>query len=805
MTLRYVSDRGPEDSPFVIVGEAPGKQEVKEGKVFVGPSGQVLNFALNDWSKGSYPEPFITNAIPHFINATGDNKQAILSKLVVDNHKELIDKIKKHPRKAILALGNAALWALTGNPGLKITQCRGKLFRSELAEQGIVAATHPAYLLRGNGSLRQFRADVTYAIDLASGGKPHEFVPPTWEYVDNPEKARRFVEMMRAHKGICAGDIETKGFSFRTDTVLMAGFTIDGNHVYVIPGTKREYLAVQNQLDNVAGMWDSEAQFSWHNGKFDVKFLRYQHKHKARVDDDTMLMSYALDEMRGIHDLETVSGDYLGSPNWKKELDQHKQKNQSYDVIPEPVLVKYMAYDIANTFRLTRLLGSLVSKDAKSTLQYRKTLIPASEFLAKMEWNGLLVDPVRVEENRARLQAAADVQDAIMQEIAISVGFGPINCNSPIQLSNLLFNTMKMPRKFGVSTSVDILEKLPQTPFIVALRAHRKIFKALSTYVTPVAKNTDDDGRIHSSYLIHGTATGRLASRDPNLQNIPRDPQIRGQFVPPPGKCYVDVDLNQAELRSLAALSGDPVLCAIYNDPNSEGLHEVVRASIYGMYEDWSEAEFKAFQRKWYIPDQDHELIKKLVLKEQKMRAKNVNFGIIYGITAAGLSEQIEDSPNEALRMLSAWGKKFPVAWGFIESCRGAALRGQNITTVFGYRKRFQIVTPETYVSIQNESANFPHQSTASTITLHGGIRMFDTLKKRWDTDIVNIVHDSLLMECPLDRTIITEASEYARGVLEQIPVDYGITRIPFKAEAEAGMRWGSTYDLDKFFEMQGL
>ena len=803
--LRYVSDKGPEASPFVIVGEAPGKQEVKEGTVFVGPSGQVLNYALNDWPKGSYPEPFFTSAIPHFINATGDNKQEILHKLVVDNHKLLVEKISKHPRKIILALGNAALWALTGNPSLKITQCRGKLFKSELAEYGIVAATHPAFLLRGNGSLRQFRADVSYAISLANGGKPHEFIPPTWEYVDNPAKAKSFVEMIRAHKDICAGDIETKGFSFQRDSILMAGYTLDGKHVYVIPGTKREYLPVQNQLDNVADMWDSEADFSWHNGKFDIKFLRYQHKQKARVDHDTMLMSYALDEMRGIHDLETVAGDYLGSPNWKKELDAHKQKNQSYDVIPEPVLVKYMAYDIANTFNLTKLLGQLVANDAKSTLQYTKTLIPASEFLAKLEWNGMLVDQVRVAENGQRLHDAAAIQKDIMVGIAMELGFGPINPNSPVQLSNLLFNTMKMPRKFGMSTSVDVLEKLPQTPFIQALMKYRKLFKALSTYVTPVAENTEGDGRIHSSYLIHGTATGRLASRNPNMQNIPRDPQIRGQFIPAEGMCYLDVDLNQAELRSLAELSGDPTLCAIYLDPNGEGLHEVVRASIYGMYEDWSEAEFRAFQRKWYIPDQDHAVVKKLVLKEQKMRAKNVNFGIIYGITSAGLSEQIEDTPNEAQRMLTAWGKKFPVAWAFIESCRGAALRGQNITTVFGYRKRFQIVTPETYTAIQNESANFPHQSTASTITLHGGMRMIDTLRERWNTRIVNIVHDSLLMECPLDRQVIESVAKYATGVLEQVPIDYGLKRIPFKAEAEAGMRWGSTYELPEFFKMQSL
>src|SRR5690606_30203538 len=149
-------------------------------------------------------------------------------------------------------------------------------------------------------------------------------------------------------------------------------------------------------------------------------------------------------------------------------------------------------------------------------------------------------------------------------------------------------------------TGEKVLNALPPHPAIDLLKKYRKIQKGLSTYVKPVSDHIQDDGRVHQSYLIHGTATGRLACRDPNLQNIPREPKLRGQFIPKPGYCYVEVDLNQAELRSLAALSGDDELCRIYVDPDSKGLHEEVRADLYGMKDDWSEQQIEQFKRKWY-------------------------------------------------------------------------------------------------------------------------------------------------------------------------------------------------------------
>lgn len=791
MAAVIVPPKGPVDSPFVIVGEAPGHQEVKKGLPFVGPSGLVLEAGL---SQMVHPEPYVTNVVPHLIGK--DKDQVMLSNLATEHHQRLHDEIHAYPRKVILALGAVALWALTGDHSLKITQRRGQLFKFEGSEYGVVAATHPAYLLRGNGSFRQFKADVAYAMSLATGGKPHEFTPPTWEYVDTAEKLQLFLNQVSQHNGLIASDIETGGFSHRLDKVLMSGFTLDGKHVYIIPGKKREYIAagLQDLHDRIGAIWsNSNVRYCWHNGKFDVKFFQHQYNQAARVDEDTMLLSYALDETRGIHDLETVAADWLGSPDWKGILDSHKKKNESYDIIPEPVLTKYMAYDIANTFNLHTTLRPLVANDPKSEMLYTKTLIPGSAYLAKIERCGMLVDMQRVEENRIEYQSQADVYNKEINQISVASGYGPINPNSPLQLKDFLFNTLKIPSK-EKSTNEKVLNSLPAHPAVEALRKYRKINKGLSTYVKPVSDHIQDDGRVHQSYLIHGTATGRLACRDPNLQNIPREPKLRGQFIPKPGYCFVEVDLNQAELRSLAALSGDDELCRIYVDPNSKGLHEEVRADLYGSPKDWTDAQVERFKAKWYADSVER------IVEEQKMRAKNVNFGIVYGITPFGLAEQIEDTPMEAARMLSAWGKKFPKAWGFIQLCRSAPVNGKNLVTVFGHKKRFGIVTPETIVAIQNEAANFPHQSTASTITIHGGIRVQDQLREEYMTDIVNTVHDSVLMEVPCKFEIIEAVTSLVIKTMEQVPMDWGITRIPFKAEAKAGLRWGNLKSLNKFY-----
>ena len=835
--VRVIGPKGPEDSQFVIVGEAPGVQEIKAGIPFVGPSGSVLDYALSQIPKESYPEPYITTAFKSLI--TVEKSPKFISELAMKVRPALLEEIGKHPRRVIIACGSLALQALLGDTSLKITKARGRIYPSELASVGIVASVHPAFLLRGSGSLRQFLSDILQGIHIAQGHEPKEWVPPSWSVVRSEEELLEHINYLKEHPQLVAGDIETSGFSFFRNQILSMGYTWDGNHIHLVNGYKTDAGnpdftfsndgkvfrgGFPNLIPKFGPMFDIPGvKWGWHNGKFDCKFFRHLGMN-ARVDEDSMLQSYSLDEQRGIHDLETVSADWLNSPNWKGVLDQYlPNKKTSYDAIPWPILFRYQAYDIANTYRLIMLMHELQEADPIAHKQYYRSLIPASEYLMRIELKGLLVDQARVTENLKYYEDMDKPLIAKIHEIAEEAVPGGHAAkiwtdkvhNSPTQLADLIFDRLKVPYKDPRAPKIrgtddGILEKLRPDPIIVTLRQHRKVAKGSGTYVKPYTEDPVDgciepDGRIHTTYLIHGSATGRLASRDPNLQNIPRDPKIRGQLIAPPGRMFIEPDLNQAELRSLAILSGDPELCRIYNEATIS-LHEKVRGEIFGQPEDWSPQEINRYLDKFFLtPETRYDAVTKedRIVAEQKMKAKNVNFGIIYGITEAGLAEQTGEQPYECKHWLEVWAQTFPVAWNFIKSCRLAPLHNQNLVTVFGYRKRFKVVSPENLISTQNESANMPHQSTASVITMHGGIRTYERLEAM-DAYYVNTVHDSLLIEAPEDPDIAYQITKMVCNELTQVPRDWGLTAIPFVADAKWGNRWGSLGSPKKYAASKG-
>jgi DNA polymerase-1 len=207
------------------------------------------------------------------------------------------------------------------------------------------------------------------------------------------------------------------------------------------------------------------------------------------------------------------------------------------------------------------------------------------------------------------------------------------------------------PYKGRRSTDKAAMEKLPQDEVVVALRDFRKVHKQLSTYSRPALKRLGTDGRVHSQIMLHGTRTGRPASKEPNVLNVPRDPLIRGQYDTPPGRRIIEVDYNQAELRVLSCFSRDPELCRIYLTEGL-GLHDEVRAEIWGNPSDYSPQELTQQLYKFRLtPESRYDSNgKDLLVAEQKMKAKNVNFGVVYGITEIGLAEQTDQQVDEQVQ-----------------------------------------------------------------------------------------------------------------------------------------------------------
>lgn len=766
--------RGAVDAPIVFVGESPGMQEVRKGIPLVGPSGSIF-----DMNVPPDQQVYILNAVECMPKTAlkDDDHMTVAMNCCHDN---LIAKIAAHPRKLIVTMGNWATRSILGDLSLKITQVRGKIYPSKLAEVGVMPIIHMAALMRGTGSYRQWQRDVAYAIDLGNGAPRKKYVESEAVFAEEDatqEQIDTYIEEARQQGNydelVC--DLETSSLKPKDGYILQIGISNGTN-------PKKSWIfGLGHAAQLKSHLENREIKWAYHNGKFDIKWLERQNIN-ARVDDDTMLMSYTLDEEGGIHGLETVAGDLLEAPNYKDMLKPWlPNKQTSYSAVPYDVLGKYCAIDCGNTAQIRPILRERIRRDPMLEKLYTETLIPAVEYLARVELNGASVDMAVLDENDAFYTAELATHKAT---ICKEVGYD-INPGSPKQVKNMLYNELGYRDRYKGSTDVDTINKLMAIkPHIIltTLLAYRKAVKMHGTYIKGWRKHMSRLGsRIHCTYNIHGTRTGRLSSSKPNMQNIPRLARIRNQVVAAMDCELVEIDYSQAELRLLAALSEDPILCAIFingGDPHTD-LANVI---------------YPGYDQRVKLATDTNDSVLAAQCKEERTKCKNVNFGIIYGITKFGLCQQIKGTPAEAQSMLDQWFGRYIVAGAFINSCRNTPLNNQVITTCFGRKKRVGIVSPINIGFLQNEAANFPPQSIASDFTLHAGIRSWKQLEE-WSCRIINTVHDSIIFEIPIRNDggkIRHKAITYVQENMQAVPHDYGIDQVPFITDVDIGHNWGS-------------
>jgi uracil-DNA glycosylase family 4 len=843
------------DAPIVFVGEAPGQEEIRPGQrlPLIGPSGEVFwgTFpplqTLRD--EGMDPNGFlILNAAQCRPPRTKNQQKNIanVKRAMVTCRDRLLEQVARHPRKLVVAMGNFALWSLTGNMNYKITQVRGQPIPSPLAEHGILPVVHPAGIMRGTGNYRQYKMDMNYALDILRGHPLKSPVKTFYLVCDTPDRVRRAIKkLVKAPVIDC--DIETTGFNPRVDDILALGMSKDPRLVYIFPGAIRsidrmiELQAHETWMDgqpsmipylrgffrkyrghmkfSAAGKPIGKGKLCWHNGKFDISFMRAPgsglededlsigQEAEVAVDEDTMLMSYVLDENRGIHDLEQVASDLLGAPDYKFIIKQWvPRKKDSYCKIPRTILYNYLALDVGSTGGIRDIMRRRVREDPVQEKLYQH-LLRFSETAYWIERRGMPGNRFALERQQRRLQKVLDESIAVVQEEAEKLGVDKyINPGSPQQMAWIFFDVLKydIPEGHERSTQKEVVAKLPQSPIVKAYRAFKVAQKAKGTYADALLRAIDPvTGRIHPGLLIHGTRTGRLSHKV--VANIPRDKRLRGMFafevpqqsrileLPKPylitkgfsgepaviggmargGRLFLKADLDQAELRVLAAMSGDPELCAIYLS-NTRKLHREVACEIWGSpgtTEGKKSGEFK-----WG--------------NEEYMRAKALNFGIIYGREEFSIAIEFGIPVGEAKGYIDMWKNKFPVAWKFIEDCRKKPLEMKTMVTPFGRKKRHWIVTRENVHGLQNEAANFPEQSIANDIVLEASNQLAVPFRKL-DVHTVFLVHDEILLDVPDDIGVVREARHMVAEALEQAPKTWGITRVPFKADTSVGRRWG--------------
>ena len=763
----YVGSRGPIEASIAIVGEAPGEQELRAGKPFIGPSGQLLEATLR--KAGLEPDEalYITNALqcrPKEAPPPNSSLKACQARLY--------SELSQGNFKVILALGNSAMRSLLGDYNLKITQERGRMLDSSL---GVVLPTyHPAAVLRNPQYYTHMLHDFRTAVEYVYQGTRRD--PGQTQYtIVKPETLTRALQgLMKQTRLVC--DIETTGLDPLRDEILCVGIAWAKNKVLVLTPDLLEWEATKIFFQDYQGYW------TWHNGKFDIKFLN-QVGLEPRLDHDTMLMHYALDETKGTHDLKQLSQVYLGADHYAEELKPYlKTKATSFAKVPKPVLYKYMARDCDYTYQLHEVLSQEINKEHNRGLTglYATLLMPAANFLLKVEQKGIYVNQDTLEKVGAELEINMEESVLRLNELAEGSWDPDLYCEqtgsksypefmnpaSPQQMAWMLFRQFRLRPRRGYlmnTQEATLLNLTSEHPFVDELLNYRGLAKQYNTYVKGIKAALGPDGRVHTTYNIHGTVTGRLSSSNPNMQNIPRESTIRNIFEAAPRFRFVEMDYSQAELRVLAELSQDDFLMKCYLE--GRDLHHEMAITFYG---------------EGYT-------------KDQRVRAKAVNFGIAYGRGPDSIAKEHKIPYSEAVGVVRSWYKRAPQAGAFINKCRQAPVLRRTLVTPFGRRRRFNLSTRDNLYALQNEASNFPIQSVASDLTLHSAIQIQELFNQQYygRAHVVNIVHDSILAEIH-DTINPEEVAHLMVTVSERMPQILLDAKVPFKADVKVGTVWGS-------------
>jgi len=740
----YALGDGPDQADLCIVGEAPGYEEAKTGQPFVGRSGRLLDSILQ-FHKINRQEVYVTNAC---LCRPADNKTPPPA-AVKACRRRLIQELRDRNPKTVLTLGNTASKSL-GRTTTGITDLRKQqgLTVPEVGDGVVLIPTfHPAAALR-NGD---------YFPSIISDVKKVHRVQVKWEYtkwelgdVDTLEQQLQSVQ----RGGLASLDIEThaEDFARKQDAkrthLLCVGITTRAGTATVYPKEvvdSAEWRATLNKYFEL-----SDIRWAEQNGKFDTQGLWGCDIPAARVDEDTMLLHYSTDERKGTHDLEQIAQETLGAPAYKTDARQYlPRKGASLIHLPLKVLYEYNASDADVTYRLVDPLTKEMESDG-TTRAYRELLIPGSNALARVEYLGCKIDRDELHQVGSRLiEQLGGARDELHRWVG--------NPNSPPQVKRAL---AELGRAVD-STDKDHLKEIiagtkrgdELNEFCTKLLDYRGDAKLYSTYVRGLERSLVR-GRVHPTFLLHGTATGRLSCRRPNVQNVPSGSSIRDAFVAGPGNVLLNADYSQIEFRLAAYHSGDPWLLQQFRE--GRDFHHEVAVRLFGPnYTDL-----------------------------QYLRAKAVNFGILYGRGAKSLAEEHGGSIATWQGYINDFFRNAPRLRAYHRELEKQLKEQGWLESYFGRKRRFWLVSKDNWFMVKDAGYNFPLQSTASDFTLLSYIRLEPLLRGKAAAIIT--VHDNLLFE--VREQYLDEVIHTVKTIMEDTPIS---DVCPTPVDIKVGHRWG--------------
>ncbi len=584
-----------------------------------------------------------------------------------------------------------------------------------------------------------------------------------------------WLEKLKA-SDLFAFDTETDSLDYMVANLVGLSFATDEGIAAYVP-VAHDYPGAPQQLDRdwvleqLKPILEDEAQAKvGQNLKYDASVLARYGIGMKGIKHDTMLASYVYNSVGGKHDMDSLALRFLQHSCISFEQIAGKGKKQlTFNQIELDQASPYAAEDADVTLRLHNRLFANIEQDDKLKSVYEEIEMPLVPVISRIERTGVLIDDMKLGAQSTEIAARLEELEQKAYEIAEQ----EFNMNSPKQLQAILFEKMGLPvvkkTPSGTpSTNEEVLQELAlDYPLPKLILEYRGLAKLKSTYTDKLPKMINPTtGRVHTSYHQAVTATGRLSSTDPNLQNIPirneEGRRIRQAFIAPTGYKILAVDYSQIELRIMAHLSGDQALLDAFRD--GKDIHAATAAEIMGVSIDQ-------------------------VSSEQRRRAKAVNFGLIYGMSAFGLAKQLGIPRGEAQTYMDKYFERYPGVMQYMEDTRSAAADKGYVETIFGRRLHLPEIKSRNAMrrkAAERAAINAPMQGTAADIIKKAMLLVDQWIQAEGEgrVKLLMQVHDELVFE--VEESVLSEIESKVQKLMESAAE----LKVPLIAEAGHGDNW---------------
>jgi len=766
----------------LFVGEAPGVEEVEKGIPFVGPAGRCLRKFIRLAGLVEEDCAFVNTVRcrppvkdrPYEVVPSNRPPEAVE---IACCSRYLEEDLQRFHGKLIVLLGNTPLDTLLGRWHVGAAHGHGFLKDG----RRFYVMYHPSYILRDQ---RQ-RHDAMYLEEMR---KIKVFLDSEhkipYNIVDDCDKTEAMVKSIldeankRDEGAIVTFDVESSGFDpLAPDAVIVSmSFTLRNGPTWWIPMNHRESpnLDYHKEIAKIVSplFIDSRVKMVAQNAKFDLKFMQAIYGVRStNLWLDTQLAVFLLEGKHSPQGLHQCAWKFTDHGGW--DIDASNLVEES--------LEKIANYNTMDTFVGDELAMIYEKRLSPTAFEFLITILTKAVYtLIEMELEGVTLDLKVLEETYQeynkeactlfnKLASYKEVR-TVAEKLQRDVNFNSGSHLRSILEEMKLVSEKKTKKTQKMSVDEEALETIKgKHPFVTDLLKYRTTAKIISTYLIPYTK-LNIDGVVRGEYMLTRTATGRPSCQKPNFQNIPKE--IRPVFRSKRG-LFVEVDYSQMELRVLAMYSHDQALIDAFR--SGEDIHEVTRMAIFGPNDDLSE----------------------LAKAKQRVEAKSVNFGIVYGESAHGLSKQLKISMREADKKIEAFYTKYTGIKGYVDTIRKQIRSRGYVETFFGRRRYFateNVRDQAGWEALFREGVNAPIQGTASDLVLDAASRVWMLMRKRgMESCMVMNVHDMILFDCPEN-----EVPEMLLMIYDQMErFDHPWVNVPIKVDVAIGTNWGALVGIE--------